>query len=257
MRVLPIVGCVTALATVCGSALAQQPGRGQGFGRGGFGGGVVGTIQQIDATKGTLQIQTAGPQAGSRTVAFTAETPIYRQSQGTLADLKVNDRIQVSGMPTAITATQMQIGELPAPPAGGFGGGRAGGGPGGNAQGAPGAGPGGPGGPAPSTASATGTIVSTSPLVVELAGNLRVTVTADPATRVMKMVKTTAADLKVGETIRATGRPGDDGNVTASQIQVGIDPNAAGFGGRGFGGNGLQRRPGGTNGNRVPRRAAE
>jgi Domain of unknown function (DUF5666) len=256
MRVYQIIGCVAALATVCGSALAQQPGRRQGFGgRGGFGGGVVGTIQQVDATKGTVQIQTAGPQAGSRTVAFTAETPIFRQSQGTLADLKVNDTIQVSGMPTAITALRLQVGELPPPAVGGFGGG----GQGGNARGAAGAGPGRPGGPMVGTANATGTIVSTSPLVVQLPGSVRVTVTADPSTRVTKMVKTTAADLKVGDTIRATGRPGDDGNLTAVQIQVGIDPNA-GFGGRGFGGNGLQRRPGGANGNGAAngrRRAAE
>jgi hypothetical protein len=258
MRVYRIVGCVAALAMVCGSALAQQPGRG----RGGFGGGVVGTIQQVDATKGTIQIQTTGPQAGSRMVSFTAETAVYRQSQGTLADLKVNDTIQVSGVPTSINAMQLQIGEMPPAGFGGFGG-RAGGGAGGaggggqapgNAQGGgarAGAGPGG----GPGTANASGTIVSTSPLVVQLPGNIRVNVSADPSTRVTKTVKTTAADLKVGDTVRAVGRPDDQGNVTATQITVGVDPNAGGFGGGQF-----QRRPGGANNNGAAagrRRAAE
>jgi hypothetical protein len=254
MRVYRIVGCVAALATLTGAALAQQPGRGQGFGgRGGFGGGVVGTIQQVDATKGTIQIQTTGPQAGSRMVSFTAETAVFRQSQGTLADLKVNDTIQVSGMPTSINAMQLQLGEFPQAGFGGFGGrggaGGAGGG-GGQAPGnAPGAGArgvagGGPGG-GPGMANVSGTIVSTSPLVVQLPGNVRVNVSADPSTRVTKTVKTTAADLKVGDTIRAVGRPDDQGNVTALQITVGVDPNAGGFGG----GNGFQRRPGGANNN--------
>jgi len=254
---------VAALATVSGAALAQQPGRGQGFGgRGGFGGGVVGTIQQVDATKGTLQIQTTGPQAGSRTVSFTPETVVYRQSQGTVADLKVNDTIQVSGVPTSINALQLQVGEMPQPAFGGFGGrggqGGAGGGQGG-AQAAPGAGPGAPGGPggAQAMASATGTIVSTSPLVVQLPGNVRVNVTADPATRVTKVVKSTAADIKVGDTVRVSGRPDDAGNITATQLQLGVDPNA-GFGGRGFGGgNGFQRRPGANGAQGQRRRAAE
>jgi hypothetical protein len=97
-----------------------------------------------------------------------------------------------------------------------------------------------------------GTIVSTNPLVVMLPGNVRVNVTADPSTRITKIVKTTLAELKPGETIRAMGRPDDNNNVVAMQVVVGVDLNAVGpgFGGRGGFGGGAR----GQRGQGQPRR---
>ena len=60
-------------------------------------------------------------------------------------------------------------------------------------------------------------------------------VTADPNTRITKIVKMTLAEIKVGDTLRAFGRPDDNQNVMAMQVAVGVDLNT-GFGGGGRGG---------------------
>src|SRR5438132_95362 len=82
---------------------------------------------------------------------------------GTLADLRPNDTVVVTGIPTTIAASQLQIGELPPLPFGAMMGG------GGQGPGAPPPAP--PGEAAPltlptvqQTSRVTGTVVSTNPL---------------------------------------------------------------------------------------------
>jgi hypothetical protein len=219
---------------------------------------VLGTIKQVDPARNAIQVQMVGQESQLRWVIVSGESSMTRQAQGTLADLKPNDTISVQGVATSINASQLQVGEVPQLPFGGgaFGGPRPGGG-------GPGAAPGGQGRPGAAgggirgmlgagTTQVIGTIVSTNPLVVMLPGNVRVNVTADPSTRITKIVKTTLAELKPGETIRAMGRPDDNNNVVAMQVVVGVDLNAVGpgFGGRGGFGGGAR----GQRGQGQPRR---
>jgi hypothetical protein len=257
------MGTVAILATATSAVLAQAPPPGgpRPFGGavgGMMGGVVIGTIRQVDPARNVIQVQALGPEGGQeRWITVSPQTAIMVQGSGTLAELKPNDTIVVSGMPTAITAAQIQIGELPPPPLMGMRGG-AGGFPGGGPPpppapgGAPparlgegrppgvgnlppgGAGPRGMGmmGGAPMSR-VTGTVVTTKPLVVALPGDLKVTVAAEPNTRVTKVSRATLADLKVGDMIRAFGQPNPDGNLVASQITAGVEmgPGLGGFGG--------------------------
>jgi hypothetical protein len=218
---------------------------------------VLGTIRQVDAAKGAIQVQSSGQQGEARWIVLSPQTTMMRHAQGTLAELKVGESIQVSGVPTAISASQLQVGEMPQMEfRGGFGGGgNRGGAPGGAPEGAPGQGRRGPaeGQGArlqPPSPQFTGTIASTNPLVVVLPGNMRLNVTAAPTTKVVRIVKATLTDLKVGDNIRAVGQPDENGNVIAMRVEVGVDLQAgAGFGPGGFGGgfgDGAFRRGGGA-----------
>jgi len=272
------------VATVCGSALAQGQGAPQPFaippgGPGGFGGAMgamtMGTIRQIDRGKNAIQVQTFG-QNGAQDlwIMVAPDAALFAQGSGNLADLKPNDTIVVSGFPTAITAAQIQVGEMP-PPFGGPRNGPAGfarpngGPPGAPAVGGlppvPGAAPGtppgnnpaavpgnpprpggfgagfGPGGFGPggfgggAMTRATGTVVSTKPLVVMMPDNVKLSVEASPNTRISKISRISVADLKVGDSVRAMGQPRDGGVIVASRLEVGFDLTP-GFGGGGFGG---------------------
>jgi hypothetical protein len=78
-----------------------------------------------------------------------------------------------------------------------------------------------PGGP--QMARVTGTVVTTNPLVVMLPGNLKVAVNAAPTTRVAKISRMTLAELKVGDSVRAAGRPDEMGNFAATRLDVGME----------------------------------
>jgi hypothetical protein len=79
---------------------------------------------------------------------------------------------------------------------------------------------------------------------------MRLNVAANPSTKVVRIVKATLTDLKVGDNIRAMGQPDENGNVIAMRVDIGVDLQAgAGFGpggfGGGFGGGAFRRRDGG------------
>jgi hypothetical protein len=237
-----VVAVAAGVATLSGAALAQAPGAAAPFavqpGNPGAFGGIVsgmmmGTIRQIDRAKNAIQVQTFGPGgAQDRWIAVAPDAALLAQGSGTLADLKENDTIVVSGVPTAITAAQIQVG-MP-PPFGGQRPGAFGGGPGG--FGAFGGG---------MMARATGTVVSTKPLVVMMPDNVKLNVEASPSTRISKISRVTLADLRVGDSIRAMGQPKEDGTFTASRVEVGFEAQP-GFGGFGFGpgGPGVPGAPG-------------
>jgi hypothetical protein len=70
---------------------AGTPGAG-GFNRGGFGGGAQGQVKSIDGN--TLTISTA---QNVTTVTLSGTTTIMKSDPGTIADLKVGDRVLVTG----------------------------------------------------------------------------------------------------------------------------------------------------------------
>jgi len=280
MRLRTVLAVASGMATVCGTALAQGPGVPQQFaippgGPGGFGGAMgamtMGTIRQIDRGKNAIQVQTFGQNgAQDMWIVVAPDAALFAQGSGNLADLKPNDTIVVSGFPTAITAAQIQVGEMP-PPFGGPRNGPAGflrpnpGPPGAPALGGvpapPGAAPGTPPGNNPAAVPgnpprpggfgggfgpggfgggamtrATGTVVSTKPLVVMMPDNVKLSVEASPNTRISKISRVTVADLKVGDSIRAMGQPKEGGNFLASRIEVGMELTPGFGGGFGFGG---------------------
>jgi hypothetical protein len=246
---LPIspLAAIALTAITAAPTLAQGPGGRPPGGGGRMGGGMVmGTVRQVDRSKNRIQV--AGRDGEARWVVVSPEATMTRQTQGTLAGLRANDKIVVSGVPTAISASQLQTGEIPPR---GIGGGFPGGFPGGPGPGGPRGGdgrrPGGGGerggpmtGVAP-LARVTGTIVSTKPLVVMLPGNIKLSVQASSSTKITKLVKQRLADVKTGDTLMAFGRPDQNNMINAMQVQIGVDLNA----GPGFGGGAFRRRPDG------------
>ena len=82
------------------------PGAG-GAGRGGFGGGAQGQVKSIDGN--TLTISTA---QNVTTVTLSGTTTIMKSDPGTIADLKVGDRVLVTGQRDSsgnITASEVMV----------------------------------------------------------------------------------------------------------------------------------------------------
>ncbi len=110
---------------------AQAPnGSGQGQQRrpGGFGGRapfVAGTITGGNRNTGVLSISSQFG-GGNQTINVTRNTQFATQTTVTVADLNVNDQIQVQGVPTGITASSITAGQMPELPGGGMGGGSGG-----------------------------------------------------------------------------------------------------------------------------------
>jgi hypothetical protein len=194
----------------------------------------MGTIRQVDPPRNSILVQMTGVTESSW-IMVSPEAMISRAAEGTLADLKPNDTVVVSGLPTVIRASEIEFGGPPPVVLGGGGGNRGGGGAAGQGRGGPVLG-------AESGARATGTVVTTRPLVIMLPGSIRLNVAADPSTRVTRMVKATLADLKTGESVIATGQPDNIGGIVAMRLDVGVELRG-GFGGGGGGGG---RRPEGT-----------
>jgi len=223
-------------------------GGGRGGGRGGFGGRMpfaTGTVTAVNVGAGTVTV--TSPFGGqSQTIQTQGTTTISTQTTASVSDLKVGDKVQVSGVPTGITASRVTIGDSPlTPPGGGPGG------PGGFG-GRPGGGPGSPGGPgaAPAQAFATGTVSSLNPLTLKLSDTVSMTLKMDTAAKVTKYATTALSAVKVGDQVVATGQSNDDGSFSATTLGVNVDMGGGGggFGGRGGGGGFGQGGPGGFGG---------
>ena len=246
---------------------------------------VRGAITGKDNANQTITISLPG--RDDQVIQVTNSTRFVTQMTIAIGDLKVDDHIQVQGMPTGISADLITAGEIPDFLRGGGPGGGGPGGPGGGRQGGPGGGPdnqdsesdvsayprrgpsfqaprdgqggapqngrqgGGPGGnrPPQSFAMATGKVVSTSPLVVSLNSELSIIVKMALNAKVTKMVQTSFADLKKGDKIVVAGQPGNDGLFIARGIGVNV---TIGGGPGGPGGPGGRGGPGGPGGGRRP-----
>ncbi len=271
----------TVLAT---AAVAQGPGGGGGFGgpppggfggpggggpggfgggRGGFGGGrapfAFGAVSAVDTSAGTITVNSPfGGGNNSQVIKVGTDAQVVSQTDTTVAALKVGDQVQVQGVPTGITASQLTVGAPPAglPGAGGFGGGRFGGpggaaGGGNNAAGAA---------AVQGFATATGKIASLpsatdAHLSISLGPDAMLYLKMAAGAKITKYTTLKLSDLKVGDQIIATGQTGDDGTLTASTVGVNMPMMRGGFGGGfggpggGFGGRGGRgRRGGGQNG---------
>ena len=285
-----LVGAVAvALLTVRPGALqaagAQDgppPGQGMGLGQGGQGQGgrgqggpggmmgrmpfVTGTITGGDTNAGTITVSSPFGGGEDQTIRVTASTKYYTQSTVDAAALKVGDEVQVQGVPSAITAQSLTIGQMPdffgagRPGMGGQRGGMGGQRPAGlqGAQGAQGGGQGRQGGqnrqqPVPAMANATGKVTSVSPLTIEVSPEISIVLKVAANARITKISTTTLASLKVNDRIMAGGQAGDDGVFTATAIGVnmqmgGMGGRMGGPGGMGGGRGGMGGGPGGMGG---------
>lgn len=246
MNPLNLLGTVVLAGLTLGTtALAQAPG---GGGQGGNAGRyAAGAVTAIDTTAGTITV-TVRRTGASETLKVAAGTPIATQATVAIADLKVGDQIQVSGVPTNISASQIVAGDVPTgfPPVGGGPGGP-GAGPGGGGQGGGqngGQGGGAPGQPAYATA--TGKVTATSPMTIALSSGVTLTLTPTADARISRITTQTLANIKVGDQVSALGQTEADGTFTASA--VGVNWTLGGFGGRGRRGQGGGRNGGGRNG---------
>ena len=183
----------------------------------------LGTVRSVDAAAGSFVV--ASQFGGEpRTVKVTAATEITARVESKVSDLKVGETVQVRGVPTGITASQISAGatDAPSPMMGGMMGegpsgmGRA------NSAGGPGA----------AYAQASGKITALSPLTLALPGDVQVILKAAPEVKVSRMVTEKIGDLKAGDTVMVSGQPAADGSLAATRIRV----NDAAPGGAGMGG---------------------
>ncbi len=184
----------------------------------------LGTISAVNAGAGTIMVRS---QFGGelRTVKIAPSTEITARVESKVSDLKVGDTVQVRGVPTGITASQISAGSTSAPDpmlGGMMGGGTFGlGRPNGAA---------GPSGPEAAYAQASGKITALTPLTIALSGGVSVTLTAAPNAKISRTVSEKIGDLKVGDTVMASGQPAADGSLSATRLRVNDTP-ASGFGG--------------------------
>lgn len=184
----------------------------------------LGTISAVNAGAGTITVRS---QFGGelRTVKITGTTDISARVESKVSDLKVGDTVQVRGVPTGITASQISAGDTAPSPMmqnGMMGGGTFG-------MGRPN-GTSGPGGPEAAYAQASGKITALSPLTIALPGGVSLTLTAAPDAKISRTVSEKIGSLKVGDTVMASGQPAADGSLAATRLRVNDSP-AAGFGG--------------------------
>lgn len=193
----------------------------------------LGTISAVNAGTGTIMVRS---QFGGdlRAVKITSATDITARVEAKVSDLKVGDTVQVRGVPTSLTASQISAGDAPAsdPMMGAsmMGGGSMGGGTFG--MGRPN-GVSGPSGPGAAYAQASGKITALSPLTIALPGGVSVTLTAAPGAKISRTISEKIGGLKVGDAIMASGQPADDGSLAATRLRVndgaGSGPGMGGF----------------------------
>ncbi len=274
------------LAAVATAASAQGPGMGPGPGMGGPGQMgrmpfVMGTVASIDRAASTIMVNSPFGGGGETAVRVNAQTQVAGQVTIQVSDLKVDDQVQIQGMPTGLTANSINAGQMPD-----FLRMNMGRGPGGQpGQGGPG--PGGPGQggqpgqaaqgqgnrgqqpqqPAMAFGSVTGKVSATSPLTIAVSKDVSVIIKLAPDAKITKITTVTLASVKVGDRIMAMGGEADDGVFLATGIGVnmsmggmgGMGGGRGGMGGFGMGGPGMMGGGGpggpggpGGGGNRPP-----
>ena len=172
----------------------------------------AGTISAVDAAGGTVTLTPMFAGMKAQTVQISDATQITTQADVKVMDLKVGDTVQVRGVPTGITATQITAGDSPEAPMGpAVSGMRPGGIAGGGKPGL---------GSAADYAQASGKITSLSPLTIALSDSVQVTLKVTAATTVRKYLTEKIGALKVGDRIMANGQTGDDGVFHATRLRV-------------------------------------
>lgn len=272
-----ITGFAVFVAGSAVSSIAQPPGgpgeyNQQAGGQGGFGrgpggqGGPGGFGRQMPVTMGTI----TGGDAAANTIVITSQfgggavtikvaegAKIMTQKSVTVKDLKVGDIIQIQGVPTSITAASIVAGDPPAFLNSGRGNGTGQqGGPQG-AQGQNGLNAGLAGQQTQATASASGKVVSLSPLTVSISDDVTLVLKVTTSTKISRYTVVPFSSLKVGDRLMASGQSSQDGTFSATSVGINVEMGgraAGGFGGGpgGFGGPGGQGGPGGPQGQGGP-----
>jgi hypothetical protein len=186
---------------------------------------IRGTILSIDTTDGRLTVTADGPggtpQPGGirapQTVVLARDTRIIRRVSSAPSELKLGDRIQVSGQPMQMDVTDLQYEPDPnlLMPLGGPSPG------GGAAPAGPGASPIGRAA-ALSRVQVSGEVVNVHPLRVTLSGGVQCSLNVRPEIKVSRLVIGQASDLKAGDTVVGYGSRQADGTVRAEQLSVGM-----------------------------------
>ena len=169
-----------------------------------------GAVTAVDSAAGTVTLTPMFIGAAPQTVRVTGATQITAQKEAQVSDLKVGDVVQVRGVPTGITATQITAGEGSDPFMGGpFGGGMTR--------------PGGANTAGMASAQASGRIASLNPLTITISEGVSVVLKTSANVRVVTTVTETVGDLKVGDRLMANGQSGGDNVLTATRIRVNAD----------------------------------
>ena len=247
-------------------------GQGNGMARNGVAGKVTamhdGTLTVTETFGGARRFGTNGSGSNSKStkttykVKTTSKTKVTEAVAGKIADLATGDTVTVVGKRSGTTIAATRISQTPkilgqrrsqfgnnqgsgqangqgpamgygGPPAGGPGGNQPGFGQGSNSNGNAGN---------RSTGTAAGALtfgtiqsISGSKVTIKNAQGTTETVTTTTSTKVRVTKTINVADIKVGDTIRATGKVSSS-TVTATAIVVGADDFGGGEFGGGFGG---------------------
>ncbi len=258
---LALLGAAALLTGPLWVSPAAAQGPGGGFGGGGFGGPggggfggpgggggqggfnrrspfAYGTVSAVNAGAGTVTISSRFG-GGDQVIQTQGTTQIVSQAAAKVSDLKKGDKVEVSGMPTQMTATSLTIGDSPLAGLGGPGG------PGGPPPGGPG---GGNAAGNPADTRIMGTVTGTSPLTIALSPTASLTLKMDPSAKVTKYTPVTLNAIKPGDKVAALGTANDDGSFAATTLAVNTDLGAMGRGFGRRGGYGGQNGPGGFGG---------
>lgn len=240
MNRFPLIPALLAGLTLTTAAGAQGPGG--GFGgpppRPPFAGGIV---TGVDTHANTITVNT--PFGDRQTISVASGATISTETTATVGDLKVNDQVQVRGVPTGITALSLMDGQLPLP----------------LPQGDPGMPPPGAGGPPPmgggrmgppppAMAMAHGTVTRLNPLTISVGNGVSISLTLASSAQITRITSEPLSEIKDGDRIIAAGQMGADGTLTASAVGVNLPMPMGGSRFRGQGRQGNFRGPNGFGG---------
>lgn len=177
-----------------------------------------GAVQAVDMAAGTVTVAPMFGGTTGTTVKVTGQTQITAQTEGRVSDLKVGDTVQVHGVPTAMTASQITAGDNldPFMDIGlmGVGGGGTGAMPGQSSSSAP---------QGLASAQARGKVTRTQPLTIAISDTVSIVLKTAPDVKITRTITEKIGDIKVGDRIMANGKAGDDGVLAASKIRVNPD----------------------------------
>jgi hypothetical protein len=212
-----IVLCLALGLLVVTTVVVAQPGQGgRGGGRGRFGGPIIGKITAANVAAGTIEAEMWGR---ATTLYPVQATRLTKFETVALADLKIGETLEVTGMPLKVQADRLRA-PMPAegqPQPGGLGG--------------PGAGMAAAFGMVDRGARVTGVVKSLKPLVVTVASpdgqgtGTDVEVVASDATKITREVPATWNEVAAGVTFRATAEMNEQQQLVLQTLA--LDPEVA------------------------------
>lgn len=191
-----------------------------------LGGIVLGSVARVDYGARRLTVTPVRKGDGEQTVELAADAALVRLDSATAGQVRVGDRLSVTGLPLVLDARQVRIGDerpggtparpVPPPPAAPS---RRGPAPRPSNRPAP------PPLPPPgSMAQFYGQVVRINPIVLSFqSGGPTFEVRTNRYTRFTRVVKITLAQVKAGDPVMVFGRRLPDGKLQARRVQVGLE----------------------------------